>query len=146
MDTTSRATWEEYFMKIAFQVSTRATCDRNHVGAVLVREKMILSTGYNGSIRGLDHCEEIGHLMEDGHCIRTVHAEANTIAQAAKNGINCSNSEIYITSSPCWNCFKLLANAGVKKILYTTFYNDEKIFEYAKLANIELKQVKQPIE
>jgi len=78
----ARASWDEYFMAIARVVATRSTCDRKHVGAVIVREKMILTTGYNGSIRGLEHCDDVGHLMEEGHCVRTVHAEANAIVQA----------------------------------------------------------------
>ncbi len=82
-----RSTWDQYFMDIAKQVATRATCDRKHVGAVLVRDRTILSTGYNGSIRGLPHCDEVGHMMENGHCVATVHAEANAILQAAKNGV-----------------------------------------------------------
>lgn len=129
-------------MKIAFEVATRSTCDRKHVGAVLVRDKTILSTGYNGSIRGLPHCDEIGHLIVDGHCIRTMHAESNSIAQAARNGTNCKNSEIYTTSSPCWVCFKLLVNAGITKIYYNELYRDNIIFEYATTANIELIKVK----
>ena len=137
----TRQNWEEYFMNIAFQVATRSTCDRNHVGAVLVRDKMILSTGYNGSIRGLDHCDDVGHLMENGSCIRTVHAESNAIAQAARNGVNCSESELYVTTTPCWNCFKLVANAGIKKIYYSRVYKDTKTFDFAKLAHIEMISV-----
>ena len=136
-----RQNWEEYFMNIAFQVATRSTCDRNHVGAVLVRDRMILSTGYNGSIRGLDHCDDVGHLIENGSCIRTVHAEANAIAQAARNGINCSDSELYVTTAPCWNCFKLVANAGIKKIYFTRHYKDKRTLEFAKLAGIEMIQL-----
>ena len=82
-----RVSWEKYFMNIATEVATRSTCDRKHVGAVIVREKTILSTGYNGSIKGLPHCDEAGHEMVDGHCVRTTHAEANAIVQAAKNGV-----------------------------------------------------------
>ena len=74
-----RVSWEKYFMNIATEVATRSTCDRKHVGAVIVREKTILSTGYNGSIKGLPHCDEAGHEMVDGHCVRTTHAEANAI-------------------------------------------------------------------
>ena len=74
-------------MNIARQVATRSTCPRKHVGAVIVRDRTILSTGYNGSIRGLPHCSDVGCLMEDGHCVATVHAEANAIIQAAKNGV-----------------------------------------------------------
>lgn len=139
--TDKRISWEKYFMKIAFEVATRSTCDRKSVGAVLVRNKAILSTGYNGSIKGLPHCDDIGHLIENDHCVRTVHAEANSIAQAAKNGVNCNNAEIYVTSSPCWNCFRLLANAGIKKIYYHTAYKDERIFSYAKQAKIYLERV-----
>ena len=133
-----RVKWDEYFMQIALQVSTRSTCDRKRVGAVIVRDRTILSTGYNGSIRGLAHCDDKGHLMDNGHCVRTVHAEANAIAQAAKHGVNVNNSSVYITASPCWTCFKLLANSGINEIVYGEFYQDERIFENARLANIKL--------
>ena len=133
-----RADWHEYFMNIAEQVATRSTCDRKHVGAVVVRDKMILSTGYNGSIRGLPHCKEAGHLMENDHCVRTIHAEANALVQAARNGVNINNSEIYISASPCFNCFKMLANAGIKAIYYKEFYRDERIKDLAKQLGIEL--------
>ena len=76
-----RVSWETYFMNIAREVATRSTCDRKHVGAVIVRDKTILSTGYNGSIKGLPHCDEAGHEMVEGHCVRTTHAEANAIVQ-----------------------------------------------------------------
>lgn len=142
MNPNTRTSWERYFMKIAQQVATRSTCDRKHIGAVIVRDKTILSTGYNGSIRTLPHCDDIGHMMENGHCVRTVHAEANAIAQAAKNGVNIDQSEIYITASPCWTCFKLLANSGIIKVVFGEFYKDERIFEAAKLAKIELKHLK----
>lgn len=133
-----RQSWDEYFMRIAFQVATRATCDRMHVGAVIVRDRMILSTGYNGSIRGLPHCDEAGHMMENGHCVGTVHAEANAIIQAARNGVRIDGADIYTTASPCWNCFKLIANAGIRRIAYGQFYRDERIFEHARLLEIEL--------
>ncbi|MFH1642204.1 MAG: dCMP deaminase family protein, partial [Nanoarchaeota archaeon] len=109
----ARISWEEYFMNIAKQVASRSTCDRKHVGAVIARDKTILSTGYNGSIRGMPHCDEAGHLMENDHCVATIHAEANAVLQAAKNGVMINNSEIFITASPCWTCFKMLANAGI---------------------------------
>ena len=135
---TSRADWHTYFMNIARQVATRSTCDRKHVGAVIVRDRRILSTGYNGSIRGLAHCDEAGHMMEGGHCVRTVHAEANAIVQAACNGVAIDRSEVYITASPCWNCFKLLANAGVRRIYFGEFYRDERIHDFAQQLDIEL--------
>ena len=125
-------------MNIAKQVATRSTCDRKHVGSVIVRDKTILSTGYNGSIRGMPHCDEVGHLMEEGHCVATIHAEANAVLQAAKNGVRIESGEVYITASPCWSCFKMLANTGIKKIYYGEFYRDERIFDVAKRLDIEL--------
>lgn len=133
-----RASWDEYFMAIAHEVSTRATCDRKHVGAVIVRDKIILATGYNGSLRGLAHCDDVGHLMEDGHCVRTMHAEANAIVQAARNGVRLDQAEIYVTASPCFACFKLCANAGIARIVFGEFYRDHKIFEFSQALGIEL--------
>ena len=125
-------------MAIGREVATRSTCDRKHVGAVIVRDKMILATGYNGSIRGLSHCDDEGHLMEDGHCVRTVHAEANAIVQAARNGNRIDEGSIYVTASPCWGCFRLIANAGLKKIVFGEFYRDQKIFDVSQKLGIEL--------
>ena len=130
--------WDDYFMRIAEVVASRATCDRKHVGAVIVRDRTILSTGYNGSIRGLPHCDEVGHMMEDGHCVATIHAEANAIIQAAKNGVSIEGGDIYITASPCWPCFKLIANAGLRRIVFGEFYRDSRIFEIAQRLGIEL--------
>ena len=136
--TKERVSWETYFMNIAKEVSTRSTCDRKHVGAVIVRDRTLLSTGYNGSIKGLPHCNDAGCEMVDGHCIRTSHAEANAIVQAAKNGIKIDGSEIYVTASPCYNCFKLIANSGIKVIFYNELYRDERIKNRAKEVGIEL--------
>ncbi len=134
----SRADWDEYFMNIAHVVASRSTCDRKFVGAVIVRDKTILSTGYNGSVRKLDHCDEAGHMMENGHCVATIHAEANAIIQAAKNGVCIDGATIYTTASPCWVCFKLIANSGLKRICFGEFYRDERIFDIAKKLKIEL--------
>ena len=128
-------------MQIAREVATRATCDRKHVGAVIVRDKNILATGYNGSIRGLGHCDEEGHMMEEGHCVRTIHAEANAIIQAAKNGNRIEGASIYVSASPCWGCFKMIANAGLSRIVYGEFYRDQRIFEFAQKLGIELTKV-----
>jgi dCMP deaminase len=133
-----RVSWDQYFMDIAKQVATRATCDRKHVGAVIVRGRTILSTGYNGSIRGLPHCDDVGHMMENGHCVATVHAEANAIIQAATNGVSIDGATIYTTASPCWPCFKLIANAGLVRIVFGEFYRDPRIFEYAGRLKLEL--------
>jgi dCMP deaminase len=134
----ARVSWNEYFMKIAEQVATRSTCDRKHIGAVIVRDKTILSTGYNGSLRGAPHCTDAGHDMENAHCVRTVHAEANAVAQAAKNGIRIDEAEIYVTASACLTCFKLVANCGIKTMYYKEFYRDERINKYAKQAGVKL--------
>lgn len=139
-----RAGWDEYFMNIARVVSSRSTCERKFVGAVIVRDKTILSTGYNGSIRKLEHCSEVGHMMENNHCVATIHAEANAIIQAAKNGVTIDNSTIYTTASPCWPCFKLIANSGIKRICFGEFYRDERIFSIAKKLKIELVKIDVP--
>jgi dCMP deaminase len=133
-----RVGWDEYFMKIAHEVATRATCDRKHIGALIVRDKVILSTGYNGSMRGMPHCDEVGHEMENGHCVRTVHAEMNALVQAAKNGIAIDNGTLYTTASPCWICFKMLVNAGIKKIVYGEHYRETRIFDASQKLNIWL--------
>lgn len=125
-------------MNIAKEVATRSTCDRKHVGAVVVRDKSILATGYNGSVRGLGHCDDEGHLMEDGHCVRTVHAEANAIVQAARNGMRIDGASIYVTASPCWGCFRLIANAGIVKVVFGEFYRDQKIFDVSQKLGIAL--------
>ena len=125
-------------MNIANEVATRSTCDRKHVGAVIVRDKTLLSTGYNGSIRGLPHCNEVGHEMESDHCIRKIHAEANAIVQAARNGVQIDNTEIFITASPCYDCFKMIANTGIKIIYYGEFYREERIITHAKELGIDL--------
>jgi dCMP deaminase len=133
-----RVSWDRYFMDIARVVASRATCDRKHVGAVLVRDKTILATGYNGSIRGMPHCIEVGHMMENDHCVATIHAEANAIIQAAKNGVMIDGATIYVTASPCWSCFKQIANAGVRRIVYGEFYRDQRIFDVARRLGIDL--------
>ena len=139
-----RVDWHTYFMNIATQVATRSTCDRKHVGAVIVRDKTILSTGYNGSIRGMPHCSDVGHMMENDHCIATIHAESNAILQAAKNGVMIDGATIYITASPCWTCFKQIANAGIRRIVYGEFYRDERIFSVAERLGIDLLHLPRP--
>jgi dCMP deaminase len=124
----ARASWDEYFMNIATEVASRATCDRKHVGAVVVRDKSILATGYNGSVRGLGHCDDEGHLMEDGHCVRTVHAEANAIVQAARNGMRIEGASIYV------------------RIVFGEFYRDQKIFDVSQKIGIELVDFSKSIE
>lgn len=134
-----RAPWHVYFIDIAKVVSSRATCDRAHVGAVFVKAKNILATGYNGSVRGQPHCDEAGHDMVEGHCVRTVHAEANAIAQAAKNGVSLINATLYVTHYPCWPCAKLVLNAGVECIVYAASYRkDPRVEEACKALGVQL--------
>jgi dCMP deaminase len=133
-----RVSWNRYFMNLALQAATRSTCPRKHVGAVIVRDKTILSTGYNGSIRGAPHCTEAGCLMENHHCVRTVHAEANALVQAARHGVRLEGAEIYVTASPCFDCFKLIANAGIQTVYYGEFYRDQRVPEFAEQVGIRL--------
>jgi dCMP deaminase len=143
----SRPSWDEYFMGIALLVAKRSTCDRAHVGAVLIREKQILSTGYNGSPAKAPHCDDIGHQMESGHCVRTIHAEMNAIVQAAKNGVNISRSDLYVTHFPCYICFKQLANSGVRSITFLDAYRmDQKVVELAEHTGILLRHLQKEME
>lgn len=140
----ARASWDEYFMSIAQVVATRSTCPRKFVGAVIVGNRIILSTGYNGSIRGMPHCSDVGHMMEDGHCVATIHAEANAIIQAARSGVTIDGATMYVTASPCWNCFKQMANAGIRRICYGEFYRDQRIFDVAAQIHLELVHIPLP--
>ncbi len=120
-----RVGWDSYFMSFARAASVRATCDRKHVGAVIVVKKQVCATGYNGSVRGMPHCDDVGHDMVDGHCVRTVHAEANALAQAARHGVAIEGATVYTTASPCWDCFRVLANAGIARLVYAEPYRAE---------------------
>ncbi len=139
----SRPSWDEYFLDIAGVVSKRGTCDRARVGAVLVRDRFILATGYNGAAKGMPHCSEAGHEIVEGHCVRTVHAEANAIVQAARLGKSIENSTLYLTISPCYDCFKMIVNAGIKKVVYKSFYQSrydasDKVLKLAKKAGVQI--------
>lgn len=135
----ARPTWDDYFMSIAKIVATRSTCDRLRAGAVLVKGGRIISTGYNGAPPGMPHCDgEAGHKMEEGHCIRTVHAEENCILQAAAlGGVSTSGSTLYTTYSPCYHCFKKLVVGGVKRIIAADLYRDSTIAENCREVGIE---------
>jgi dCMP deaminase len=119
-----RPGWDEYFMQIAQAVSTRATCPRAAVGCVLTRGHRILTTGYNGAPRGVAHCTEVGCELENGHCLRATHAEANAVVQGALHGVSLAEAFAYCTHQPCVNCSKLLISAGVTKIVYDQPYPD----------------------
>ncbi len=134
----TRPSWEEYFMQIARDVSTRATCNRRLVGAVVVLDKRILTTGYNGAPHGLPHCTEVGCKMQDGHCVRTLHAEQNAIVQGALNGVSLRGATLYVTCQPCNNCAKMIINAGITKVVFDGDYPDEFAMELFDQAKIEL--------
>lgn len=138
MKENKRQTWNSYFMSIAEQVATRATCSRKQVGCVIVSNKNILTTGYNGSLPNEEHCFDNGCLLENNHCIRTIHAETNAINQAAKNGIALKYSTLYCTSKPCWNCLKNIISVGIETIYYKEEYysNNEAYNKAIKKINI----------
>ena len=119
-----RPGWDEYFMEVARTVATRATCPRASVGAVLVREQRILTTGYNGAPRHVPHCTEVGCEVVGGHCVRSPHAEANAVVQGALHGVRLAGATAYCTHQPCVNCAKLLISAGIERIVYESVYDD----------------------
>lgn len=133
MDDFSRPSWDEYFISIVEDVATRSTCRRRKVGAILVKDKRIIATGYNGGPTGLAHCLDIGCLREklgipsgqQHELCRGVHAEQNAIIQAARYGVHTDGSTLYCTTQPCVQCTKMLLNAGVKEIVYEEGYPDE---------------------
>jgi dCMP deaminase len=134
-----RPDWDSYFLKIAAAVSERSTCDRALVGCVLVLDKRILTTGFNGSPAGQPHCDEVGHLMIEGHCVRTIHAETNAIIQAALHGVTTRGATCYVTHFPCLNCTKVLINAGITRLVYSVAYRKDAVAqEFLQTANIEV--------
>ena len=133
-----RPGWDEYFMEIAHTVATRATCPRASVGAVLVRDHRILTTGYNGAPRHVAHCTEVGCELVNGHCLRSTHAEANAIVQGALHGVGLQGATAYCTHQPCVGCSKLLISAGVTKIVYDQPYPDAVASELLAEAGVAL--------
>ena len=129
----TRPSWDEYFLQITSEVATRSTCMRRQVGAVLVRERRILATGYNGAPRGLKHCEEVGCLREQRQVpsgerhelCRALHAEMNAFLQAASFGVTTEGATLYVTTYPCSLCAKMAINAGVHRIVTMGDYPDE---------------------
>jgi len=133
--------WDEYFMAIARIIATRSNCDRLHTGSVLVKDKRITATGYNGAPPGLPTCDEVGHLMEDGHCVRTVHAEHNVLLQVARlQGSSTEGATLYTLYSPCIHCAKYIIAAGVKRIVYGKVYRNSNVIQYLKSAGIDVDE------
>ena len=149
MDT--RPTLDEYFMNIAKVVATRSTCLRNYVGAVIVRDKRIVSTGYNGAPRNLAHCLDIGCIrdqenIESGtmhEVCRAVHAEQNAIIQAALHGVSTKGATIYCTHQPCVLCAKMIINANIVRVVFTQAYPDSRALEFFEEAGVEVVRMEQ---
>lgn len=139
-----RPSWDEYFLKVAMLVSERATCPRMHCGCVLVRDKQILSTGYNGSIPGDDHCEDVGCMIVDNHCVRTIHAEMNAILQCSSHGQKTTGATAYVTNMPCTNCAKALITAGIKEVVIFSDYHDTLAEDFFSKAGVILKRINKP--
>ncbi len=125
-------------MQIAKVVATRATCPRRSVGAVIVLDKRILTTGYNGAPHGLPHCSEIGCHLVDGHCLRALHAEQNAILQGALNGVSTKGATVYVTCQPCNHCAKMIINAGIRRVVFEGDYPDDFALELFGQAQVEL--------
>lgn len=136
-----RPTWDAYFLTIAEAVAQRSTCLRRKVGAVLVRDRRILVTGFNGAVRGQAHCLEVGCDMQDGHCVRAVHAEMNAVVQAALHGVSTMGSTVYCTSQPCHGCTKVLVNAGVAEVVYRDPYEDPRSGTLWEAAGVPLRRI-----
>ena len=150
---TARLSWHQYFLTITRQVAERSTCNRAKVGAVIVRDKNIIATGYNGAPAGMPHCTDAGCLIyqskaPDGeieeNCFRTIHAEINAIAQAAKNGSSIKVASIYITHTPCIHCLKVLVNTGIKEIFYERPYKLHTLTDILQHTQVRLEKVDLP--
>lgn len=146
-----RPSWDEYFINISREVAKRATCLRGKIGVTIVKDKRIIATGYNGSAKGLPHCDEEGCMrwktidengQEEERCLRTVHGEANAIAQAALHGVSTDRATLYGTYKPCSVCIKLIINAGIKEVICEKNYHDPLTDKFAKQAGIKLKILK----
>lgn len=145
-----RPTIDEYFMEMCSVVAKRSTCLRHHFGAIIVKDKMILSTGYNGAPRNMPHCLDIGCLrnemgIESGtrhEICRAVHAEQNAILQCALHGVSCEGATIYTNGSPCMICGKMILNAGIKRVVYDTDYPDKLSLDMLSQAGIEVVRFK----
>jgi len=143
-DREKRPSWDNYFLKLAMLVSERATCPRMHCGCVLVKDRQILATGYNGSIPGDAHCEDDGCMVIDNHCVRTIHAEINALLQCASHGVNTFGAKAYVTNMPCTNCAKALIAAGISEIVIFSDYHDTLAEKFFKIAKVEVIRLKMP--
>ncbi|GAB3050670.1 ComE operon protein 2 [Virgibacillus ainsalahensis] len=137
-----RISWDQYFMAQSHLLALRSTCTRLMVGATIVREKRIIAGGYNGSVSGSVHCIDDGCYVIDGHCVRTVHAEANALLQCAKFGVPTENADIYVTHFPCLQCCKQLIQSGINTVYYAEdYHNHPYAIELFQEAGVQTKKV-----
>lgn len=138
----SRLSWDDFFMEQALVFSKRATCSRLKVGAILVsNDNLQLSEGYNGSISGGSHCLDIGCLINDeGRCIRTIHAEQNSVLNAMKKGVSIVGCKVYVTHEPCETCTKFLLQSGVSQVIYLKSYKNKYNSEFLKESNVIFRE------
>lgn len=123
----TRPTWDEYYIEMLYQVRKRGTCNRGQTACIITKNNYILATGYVGSISGMPHCDDAGHLMENGSCIRTLHAESNAIAQCAKLGISIQGATLYSFLFPCLSCTKLIIQSGIIRVIAEFDYQKSKL-------------------
>ena len=148
--TKKRPSWDEYFLSIAKLVATRSTCLRRNVGAVVVKNKQVLATGYNGAPSGIVHCEEVGCMREKlgvpsgqrHELCRALHAEQNAFLQAARHGISLNGGILYITTQPCSICAKMIINVGITKVVIEGDYPDEMALEFLEEGGVEMVVMK----
>lgn len=137
-----RIEWKEYFMAQSHLLALRSTCERLSVGATIVKNNRVIAGGYNGSVSGEEHCIDVGCLVVEGHCIRTIHAEMNAILQCAKLGVPSEGSTIYVTHFPCLNCTKSIIQAGIKTIYYAEDYkNHTYAIQLLKQSNVHFEKI-----
>ena len=139
----NRVSWNSYFMQIANVVAIRSTCDKASVGCVIVKDRRIVATGYNGAPSGMEHCIEVGCLIKDGHCIRSLHAEVNAILMCAEHGVSTRGAIVYTTMLPCWHCSLMLINAGIKKIYFANDYIDDRGDQKELFKKVKIELFKQ---
>lgn len=141
MKARSRPTWDEYFLAILDATAARATCDRGRSGCIITFNRHLLVTGYVGSPPGFEHCDDVGHHMVDGHCVRTVHAEQNALAQAAARGVPLQGATAYTTMVPCRTCAMLFVSVGIKRVVSKYGYQDDAGWNIMARAGLSLTQL-----
>jgi len=144
MNNKQRPSWDEYFLKLAMLASERSTCPRMHCGCVFVKDRFVLATGYNGSLPGHPHCDDVGCLVVDNHCVRTNHAEINALTQAAIHGVNIKGATAYITNMSCTTCAKALIASGIKRVVVFSDFHDTLATQFYTESGVEIVKLDMP--